>query len=296
MGGIASGAIYIASTLSAGGPATLEPPPAIAEPAREWAPRPYVIVDLPPAARGGTPVRGAIADVVRLDMSGELRPDIPVVAAPVDVDAEVLASHAERIAVIQRHMKALREEGGADAAQLATLDAKLRRAEAARRLAAARVALASGMAPTPAAHVAAAAPAVSRIKPARARVDRVAAAQPVSHPATPAPPQRVRRPGESEWVIPAGSSDRPAYARVASVTPARAGTNERSATIILPTSGGSGKVDSTAAPSLAHARALLAQARALLERGTPPAPVRVAGLWEWEGSDTWSLARAARRA
>lgn len=300
MGGIASGAIYIASTLSAGGPATLEPPPAIAEPVRESAPRPYVIVDLPPAARGDTSVRGAIADLVRLDTAGELRADVPVVTAPVDVDAEVLASHAERIAVIRRHMDALREEGGSDIApQLATLGAKLRRAEAARRLAAARVTLASGMAAERATRVVAAPPAAARIKPAVARIARVASAQPLSRPVTPAPPHRVRRPGESEWVIPAGSSDRLAFARAASVTPANAGpVDRRVAQVTLAGSGSSGrsKVDGPATPSLANARALLAKARVLLESDTPPASVRVAGLWEWEGSETWSLAGAPKRA
>lgn len=262
MGGIASAAITIASTVSAGGPATIDPP-AIILPAAPPPARPYVIIDLPRPA--GDRMAAAVSDVVRLDADGGLVVEAPP-PAPADVDAEVIAAHESRIAAIRERIDTVREAPGRTAApQLADLTARLHRAEAARKLALTRQA--SAVCTTCSA------------KPTR------------TVQATPAPVRvaatALRR--QQQPPLQTVAVTQPPRSHPASTTLASAQSlSNQSPPHATP---------EPAAESLAKARALLAKARAALEAppAAAPAPITLAGLWQWDGSDRWSLAAGPSR-
>lgn len=292
MGAFASGAVYLA-TLSGPPPAVADDPPARAAAAAPAPARPYMIVDLPAAAGRARPVEAALADVVRWDAGGGLDSgDFADAQSPADLNAAVLAEHGARIAALRTRMAALKAEpvpGGA--VELAGLGVKLRRAEAAQKLAMARATLAeacAGGCEAPAVRVA---PEVEHAAPVALRL--VAAAKPVAvvkpvrvARAMAAPPPAV---GEARGPVPVVHAaawigrEQPVIRRVARVTT----TTGPKPAMRQP--------DPQTAATLAHARRLLAKARAALEGGAPAPAVQLTGLWQWDGSESWSLADAAKR-
>lgn len=301
MAGLASGAIYLASSLATGGPSVAtQPSPVLAAPAeaaseQQRGPRPYVIVDLPRLSSPAAGMGEAVALEVRRDADPRLRSDPPAASDPEDpvaLDVAVVAEHAARIAALEQHIAALRRDNAAGPV-LAGLMGKLRRAEAARNLATARVALAGG-------------------SPARCATG--CAAPPVQIAAARVAGSQRPDPGRSP--IDAAASKAPALPRKAapSVTPMRsaapaprAAAQRAASEIAAPLSRQAARsaardthasADRATANELARARRLLAAARAALE-GEPQAderPLHLAGLWTWEGSDRWSLAPTSRTA
>ncbi len=274
MGGLASSAVYLATSLASGPPLLVPPDPApavieapaatetavvIEMPVRPPA-RPYVIVDLPPPETLGAATgldirpRDVVAEALARDSTG--------------IDADVVALHERRIGVLRERIGALRQEKAGQAA-IAALDMRLKRAEAARHLAAARVALArcgGACAPSPVvvAKRAPVAPAATRqvVEPARARPGAVAQPAPALALAS------VR-----------GATAASALTKAAFVGNGVAATRASA---------------DPAAASLGKARRLLAQARAALTEAPQP-PIQLAGLWQWEGSERWSLAARTPR-
>lgn len=292
MGGIASAAMSIASTVSAGGPATVEPPAIMptAVVATPSTARPYLIIDLP-RSRAGAGMNAAVAQAVRLD--GEPVPvDVASAPDPADVEADVIAAHEGRITAIRQRIATLRgQPSRASAPQLADLAGRLRKAEAARSLAVSRRDVAATTCVK-----ADCAPRLAALPPRPPTVAKVAAAsapnnllsapvrQSAAAPRQPVPPQDA-----SPRVAMAVRTPAPLLAngvetqsRSSRADPPRAGWTS-------PQPGGTDK--------LAEARALLAKARAALQADAPDAraPVQLAGLWQWEGSDRWSLSAGPTR-
>ena len=273
MGGLASSAVYLATSLANGPPPLVPPDPApvtIETRAAASAPRAYVIVDLPRS--DGVRLLGmVVADTVRL----EPEPSMEVVARPpppdIRIDADVIASHDQRIGVIRERIDTLRQER-AEQAILAALQARLRRAEAARQLAVARVALAqcTGPCASPPAAAARTSPAMAATAPVRSR------------------PQSPRRPATGS--VRAASIPMP----VAAAAPLATAAVDAS-----PSTGANRSVGPRTSPPgepLSRARLLLAKARAALTDVTDPAPaIRLTGLWQWEGSERWSLDAGPQR-
>lgn len=272
MGGLASSAVYLATSL-ASGPPPLVPPdpiPAAIEAASAPAPRGYVIIDLPRSET--VPVLGSVvADAVRLTVERPASAISPRPEPDTGIETEVIASHEQRIGVLRAHIDALRRDK-AEAAVLAGLDVRLKRAEAARKLAVARAALArcaDACGPQP-----------------------VLAARPAPRPKQAALPVRA---------VPVSHSvDRATDPRAFGVTPRPVASPELRALedMSRPRSGAlslGASVQPDAAP-LGHARLLLAKARAALTNDVRERrEITLAGLWQWEGSESWSLTAGPQR-
>lgn len=256
MGGLASSAMYLAATLASGPPpvVAVDPAPVIVDaPAAAPTRRAYVIVDLP-AASGARPRGWAAA-------KPEIAPSPPTEATAsepsVASEADVIASHDQRIDLIRARIGVLRKDK-AEQAAIAMLDGRLRRAEAARQLAVARVALARCDVPC---------------RPRSSVPVRPTATAAIADRKQPAPSPR---PVAASVSSTAGTPVLVAPASVGKAAPPAAQT-----------------LDTHVEP-LGRARLLLAKARAALT--DEPAPqIELAGLWQWEGSERWSLSAGPQR-
>ena len=287
MGGLASGAIYLASSLAAGPPpaVAIDPAPieAIAAEPQSTVERGYVIVDLPRRADdlspGGLLMGAAIGVEVRREAEGGQLGET-IVEDQDDagaLNASVLALHDQRIGVLRGRIDELREER-AGAGVISELGAKLRRAEAARHLAVARVALAA------------------------CAEKRVCA--PVAKVAATEPPRPTQSPSSRRILASkALSIMSPRQAKLGAAKLLNYGHEFTATEAHLPIARAFPEPAvaepgiKTKEEGLARSRRLLAKARAAL--GSLPhaeseAPIRLAGLWQWEGSEQWSLASAPR--
>lgn len=260
MGGLASGAMYLATTLASGPPPIVaaDPVPMVFDaPVDAPARRAYVIVDLPAAT--GTRAEGVAAARRAIE---PVSTDTAIAPEPQTAsEADVVASHDQRIGLIRARLDVLRTDK-ADKAAIAMLDGRLRRAEAARQLAVARVALAQcggPCAPRPVATVAR--------STATAAIEQRARTAPMPRRVAGSPPAP---PTERDLAAPAGQSSKPRGQ--------------------LPTGF---SANAHAAP-LDRARLLLAKARAALTDESTP-KIELAGLWQWDGSEHWSLSAGPRR-
>lgn len=290
MGGMASGALFLASPLAALGQPATEPEPAA--PAMFAAPaRAFLIVDVP-AQVGRRTLGELIADEAKRDAAGTpftldighspdpALPDDAGGAGPASLEDAVVAAHDERIAFLTHRLHNLRSEG-ADAASLGALSGRLHRAQAARQLAMARAALdrqpagCEACAPAPmgvAGRDAVRQPAAPALRlPSVAKVaERATKPQPRRQPAT----------------LAMGSARVPAM-----LTASKAGAQPAGLHPDITRPDGTDRP--AAATASVHARRLLTAARRVLEadiaKDAPP-PLHVAGLWQWDGSERWSLA------
>ena len=279
MGGLASNVVYIASSLAAGNqPITASPAlPAItiSTPPAEGSARGYVILDVPKfdGAAGTRSLSDAIAEEMKryslppgardLPPGGSLSTD-----PPEDLDNAVVASHEARIAAIKDRIETLRTgKDAAAGAQLRDLATRLKRAEAARKLAAARLAL--GEPPRAAPRIEA--PALEIAKPTAARA---------LHGAGKSPTRSIaRRTGIATARQLAGAS-RVRWSPANAARPPLHRTNART------THANNANLD--------RARRLLTIARKTLTATDHP-PLRLAGLWQWAGSENWSLTHYPKR-
>ena len=266
MGGLASSAAYLAASLTSGPPPLVAPdsvpPVATAAPSRG-----YVIVDLP-ASTAGSSLGGVLAVAIR--QGGPETPVREAEASPSDaqIDADVMAAHEERIAVLQQRLVALRRDKS-EGAVVHALDARLRRAEAARKLASARVALA-------------------RCTGSCAIVP-VGTNQPLKV-ASAARERREQRPARVSLVQTARTS-------LAAWPMAAAASPQAAVEALVPSDATQQPVGTQIdlqADLLNKARSSLGKARAVLTQA-PEAEIRLAGLWQWEGSDRWSLRAGPQR-
>ena len=335
MGGIGSNVVYITTTLVAGNQPAIAPTDqasAITVAAPKTRPnepraRGYVILDVPKPGGAVGALGDAIAEGLRRsrDEYARARPEAgtltqqdfsvgggPAISEAGELDGAVVAAHEARIAVLRERIDSLKAGSGPAATQFPDLSIRLKRAEAARKLAVARMAL--GEPPrdcdprslvSPCGDVPKAAAALESLSPRPLAVRQ--------RPPIAARPQLVvSRGAKARRSITAdriagpsriGMSDHPPLPAAAHAP----GTNMR----LAPLRGvGHARIATSASPAvraaiepgaanrLGRARHLLTVARSSLEGAGGErryAPIRLAGLWQWVGSDTWSLADYARR-
>lgn len=345
MGGITTNVIYIASSLAAGGqPATtpVDKSPTLTvtvsatnpgELPTPSAPRGYVIFDLPkPSGATSAPLLGdVIADEMKRSREDYARSapvldtptqrdfsvgGVPAVSEPGELNDAVVAAHDARIALLRERIDSLKTAGNAAPdTQLRDLAVRLKRAEAARKLAMARIALGEkprdcdprgGLLPCnddpPQTALDTA--------PRRAATKQIAPAgrtQLASKPRLAEPHRtRVRR-----TVMTARIAQPPQRAGIHRLPPAttrsvryftesttRGITIRRAAFAKRATPAARAALQPHVAERLDRARHLLTVARrSLAATGDDRhyASPRLASLWQWPGSDNWSLASYPRR-
>ena len=300
MGVVASTALYLGSSLTVVGaapemPAESRPPSPttpLAGSAGGWMAEhgltPTIVV-LPSAARPRSlrSIRELVAEEVRRDTvalagTGGSVAGGTTIAEPddgtADVNAAVIAAHDERITYLRRQIADFVADGRA-APQIGFLQARLRRAQAARHIATTRSGMAEGLGePGPAIEIAAV-----------LRAPRVRSLHTSSGADAALPRPIVAR-------LAASRSRQVAGAPIRTVSLQR---EDRAFGRAVPHASVHGHAPVHASVQSAdashHVRRLLAAARRALEAGdgasTPAAstPVRLAGLMQWEGSDRWSL-------
>ncbi|MFW2850436.1 hypothetical protein ACM61V_00725 [Sphingomonas sp. TX0543] len=342
MGGITSNAIYLASSLTAASNAsavaaeTTVVPVIVADAPQPTQPitplsRGYVILDVPAAARPPeTPNLGELINTEIRRHAEQYSAPGPVTSpwaagpgesAPLagdtgDMDRDVLAEHETRIALLKQRIDRLRADHKDNAAALIRdLGTRLKRAQAARKLAMARAIL-TGDNARPGEQIAASLSGDSL--------------PPVSAPSAHKPIARLVT-GKHGNVIARATPDSPkprdlaigraprAYGRSLSLGQMATAKALNGVQLAHATAAGwrssrvhhvttrrnaptdrrlvaSTKADRTSAYRLAHARRLLSNARTkLASAGKPPAvSIRTVGLWQWDGSDKWTLASYRR--
>ncbi|MDO7844354.1 hypothetical protein [Sphingomonas immobilis] len=307
MGGVASGAVYLASALTGGGdPATVTPAPPvepvlvaqdIAHPQTPPVSRPYVIIDVPQSARA----RPLLGDIVANVIATTVMPG-PAAGVAGRLADDVLAEHDARIAVLKQRLEAARAQPGSGAS-IGELASRLHRAEAARKLAAARAAVdglcgdrcaSGGDVATRKEKIAK--PAVAFRQYPRVRFRKSAAAKGVVAVRAPVKIGKARFVVSPQAAVGTGfqvggravavargdASRRIAHAKRRQIAAARSLRRPGRVAFDAPTADG-----------LARARHLFAAARRTLGADTHPSRA-LAGLLHFEGSADWTLATVRR--
>lgn len=290
--GVISTALYLATPAAAAGTssnggavAAVDAAPSPPDPARA-AP---VVFDLPATARAAS-LDEAIAQEVARDAVTHSSAGLTIADSLADGRADgalneaVIAAHDARIAMLRQRIDATTADGAAGRIELAALQLRLHRAEAARRIALAR---AGDNTPAEAPQDVTAHVTTSTVETQAVRVS--APAKP--HPGVSRPPS-PRTPAVRRIAVPVHprSAHATSALRVASTSNLLADHGAGATLHHVP-------VGPETADAAGHVRRLLAAARRVLEADAAvhPPHVALAGLMHWEGSETWSLADCAKR-